>query len=184
MPAMSLTVTQNITLDGVIDASEGWFGPAGEEGVDTSDIEAVLREQMAREEAVLLGRTTFEEMRGFWPHQTDDTTGVSEHLDRVQKYVVSTTLDEPEWQHSTVLRGVDEVRELRAEAELQLTGSMTLVRTLIAERLVDAYRLFVYPVVLGRGVRLFEDATSVPELELTDCRPFRSGVALMSYRCR
>ncbi len=51
---------------------------------------------------MLLGRTTFEEMRGFWPHQTDDTTGVSDHLDRVQKYVVSTTMDDPEWQNSTV----------------------------------------------------------------------------------
>ena len=181
---MSLTVTQNITLDGVIDASEGWFAPAGEEDVDTSDIEAVLQEQMAREEAVLLGRTTFEEMRGYWPRQTNDTTGVSEHLDHVQKYVVSTTMHDPEWQNSTVLREIDEVRRLREKAELQLTGSMTLVRALIAEGLVDAYHLFVYPVVLGRGFRLFEDATSMPKLELTDCRPFRSGVALMSYRCR
>ena len=180
---MSLTVTQNITLDGVIDATEGWFAPAGGDDVDTSDIEAVLKEQMAREEAVLLGRTTFEEMRGFWPHQTDDTTGVSEHLDHVKKYVVSTTMHDPEWQNSTVLRGTEEVRELRENAELQLTGSMTLVRALIAEGLVDGYHLFVYPVVLGRGFRLFEDATAMPELELTDCRPFRSGVALMSYRC-
>jgi riboflavin biosynthesis pyrimidine reductase len=61
---------------------------------------------------------------------------------------------------------------------------MTLVRALVGEGLVDTYRLFVYPVVLGRGFRLFQDATSVPELELTDCRRFRSGVALMSYRCR
>ncbi len=62
------------------------------------------------------------------------------------------------------------MRELRDREELQVTGSMTLVRALVAEGLVDAYRLFVYPVVLGRGFRLFEDATSVPELELTDCR--------------
>ena len=181
---MSLTVTQNITLDGVIDASEGWFAPAGEEASTPRTSRRWSQEQMAKEEAVLLGRTTFEEMRGFWPHQTDDTTGVSDHLDRVQKYVVSTTMDDPEWQNSTVLRGLDEVRELRDREELQVTGSMTLVRALVAEGVVDAYRLFVYPVVLGRGFRLFEDATSVPELELTDCRPFRSGVALMSYRRR
>jgi dihydrofolate reductase len=93
-------------------------------------------------------------------------------------------MDDPEWQNSAVLRGIDEVSALREEAELQLTGSMTLVRALIAEGLVDAYRLFVYPVVLGRGFRLFEDATSAPELELTDCRSFRSGVALLSYVCR
>ena len=181
---MSLIVTQNITVDGVIDASEGWFGPAGEEGVDTSDIEAVLQEQMAEEEAVLLGRATFEEMRGYWPLQTDDTTGVTDHLNRVQKYVVSSSLQDPEWDNSTVLRGIDEVRELRQETALQLTGSMALVHQLIAAGLVDEYRLFVYPVVLGRGTRLFEDATGVPELRLVDCRSFRSGVALMSYRCK
>jgi dihydrofolate reductase len=180
---MSLVVTENITLDGVIDAGGGWFAPAGE-GADTSDIEAVVADHMAEERAVLLGRTTFEEMRGFWPHQTDDTTGVSDHLDRVQKYVVSTTMEDAEWENSTVLRDIDEVRALRDSEELQVTGSMTLVRALVAEGLVDAYRLFVYPVVLGRGFRLFRDATSVPELELTDCRRFRSGVALMSYRCR
>ena len=60
---------------------------------------------------------------------------------------------------------------------------MTLVRALIAQGLVDEYRLFVYPVVLGRGFRLFQDATSVPDLKLAGCRAFRSGVALMSYRC-
>ena len=181
---MSLLVTQNITLDGVIDASEGWFAPAGEEQVDTSDIEATLQQHMAERRPVLLGRNTFEQMRGFWPRQTDDTTGVRDHLNRVQKYVVSTTLQDPEWESSTVLRSLDDVRELRRETDLQLTGSMTLVRRLIAEGLVDEYRLFVYPVVLGRGIRLFEEATSVPGLELTECRPFRSGVALMSYRCR
>jgi dihydrofolate reductase len=180
---MSLLVTENITLDGVIDAGGGWFAPAGD-GPDTSDIEEVLGEHMAEERDLLLGRTTFEELRGFWPHQTEDSTGVSDHLNRMRKHVVSTTMDDPEWQNSAVLRGIDEVSALREEAELQLTGSMTLVRALIAEGLVDAYRLFVYPVVLGRGFRLFEDATSAPELELTDCRSFRSGVALLSYVCR
>ena len=179
---MRLIVTENITLDGVIDASEGWFAPAGDDE-DTSDIEAALGEHMAEGNAVLLGRTTFEEMRGFWPHQHDDTTGVRDHLDRTQKYVVSTTMETPGWENSSVLRSLDEVAELKHERDLQVTGSMTLVRGLIAAGLVDAYRLFVYPVVLGRGFRLFEDATSVPELELTDCRPFRSGVVLMSYRC-
>ena len=180
---MRLIVTENITLDGVIDATEGWFAPAGED-VDTSDIEAVVQEHMAEGSGVLLGRTTFEEMRGYWPHQADDDTGVSAHLDRIDKFVVSTTMGDPEWQNSTVLPGIDAVRELKRERDLQVTGSVTLVRGLIAAGLVDEYRLFVYPVVLGRGARLFEDATDVAGLELTDLRSFRSGVALMSYRCR
>jgi dihydrofolate reductase len=180
---MSLIVTENTTLDGVIDAAGGWFAPAGEEE-DTSDIEAVLGEHMAEGNSLLLGRKTFDELRGYWPRQADDTTGVSDHLNRTHKYVLSSTMGDPEWENSSVLRGLDEVEQLKRERDLQVTGSITLVRALIAGGLVDEYRLFVYPVVLGRGARLFEDATAMPGLELVDCRPFRSGVVLMAYRCR
>src|SRR5918994_5939449 len=100
-----LVVTENITLDGVIDASEGWFSPAGEEQVDQSDIIAALREQQENADAVLFGRVTFEEMRGYWPRQADDETGVSEYLNRVSKYVVSSTMTDPQWERSTVLSG-------------------------------------------------------------------------------
>ena len=96
------------------------------------------------------------------------------------KYVVSSTLSDPEWENTTVLRGIEEVRTL--EGEIGLTGSITLVHQLIEAGVVDGYRLFVYPVVLGRGKRLFEDATGVPDLKLTGCRAFISG-SLMSYRC-
>jgi dihydrofolate reductase len=180
---MSLILTENITLDGVIDASEGWFAPAGEEDVDTSDIEATLQEHMAEDSAVLLGRRTFEEMRGFWPLQTNDTTGVTDHLNRAKKYVVSSTLEDPEWENTEILRGIEEVAALKEHTDVAVTGSLTLVPELIAAGLVDEYRLFVYAVVLGRGQRLFEGATTVPDLRLVECRPFNSGVALMSYRC-
>jgi dihydrofolate reductase len=72
-----LIVTQNITLDGVIDAAEGWFDPAGEEEVDQSDVIKAIREQMATTDALLVGRVTFEQLRGYWPHQADDVTGGS-----------------------------------------------------------------------------------------------------------
>jgi dihydrofolate reductase len=182
-----LVVTENITLDGVIDAADGWFAPAGDDGdVDNSDSEAVLREQIAAEDALLLGRKTFEEFRGFWPRQTDDTTGITAHLNRVSKYVVSSTLEDPQWENSTVLRGdlTEEVRALKARPgkEIGVTGSVTLVRALIAAGLVDEYRLFVYPGVLGRGRRLFHDATTVPRLRLTKATPLRSGVVLLAYQ--
>lgn len=183
---MKLVITQNMTLDGVIDAAEGWFSPEGDDGDDTSDIETELQHQMRAEDGFLVGRTTFEEMRGYWPSQTDDTTGIGDHLNRVAKYVVSTTLTDPEWEPTTVLRGspVEEVRALKAEpgADIVTTGSMTLVRELVSAGVVDEYRLFVYPVVLGRGRRLFEDATQVPKLRLVEARSFRSGVALLRYR--
>jgi dihydrofolate reductase len=181
-----LVVTENITLDGVIDASAGWFSVADEPGVDQSDLVAALRAQSEAADAVLFGRVTFEEMRGYWPQQTDDTTGVTDYLNRVAKYVVSTTLDDPRWQHTTMLRGPfqDEIRALKSKPgkDIVTTGSITLVHALIAAGLVDEYRLFVYPVVLGRGARLFADGTEVPRLRLLETRPFRSGVVLLRYR--
>lgn len=180
-----LVVTENITLDGVIDASEGWFTAAGDEEVDQSDLNEALREQTEAADAVLLGRVTFEQMRGYWPLQTDDETGVTDYLNNVSKYAVSSTMTDPQWERSTVLSGdlEDDVRELKGEPgkDIVVTGSITLVHELIRLGLVDEYRLFVYAVVLGRGARLFEDATSVPKLKLVESRPFRSGVVLTSY---
>ena len=180
-----LVVTENITLDGVIDASEGWFSPAGDEEVDQTDINEALRRQAGAADAVLLGRVTFEDMRGYWPLQTDDETGLTEYLNNVSKYVVSSTMKDPEWERSTVLSGdlEENVRKLKSRSgkDIVVTGSITLVHALIPLGLVDEYRLFVYPVVLGRGARLFDDATSVPKLKLVDSRRFRSGVVLTSY---
>ena len=132
-------------------------------GVDQSDLLDAQREQREAADAFLVGRVTFEQMRGYWPQQTDDTTGVSDYLDRVEKYVVSRTLEDPEWEPTTILRGPleDESRALKSApgGDIVTTGSISLVRDLIAAGLVDEYRLFVYPVVLGRGERLFADAT-------------------------
>jgi dihydrofolate reductase len=183
---LELVVTENITLDGVIDATEGWFDPAGDEGVDNSDVIEALQRQMEAQDALLLGRVTFESLRGYWPRQVDDQTGVTEHLNSVAKYVLSSTLEDPDWENTTILRGPleAEVRALKdaTRKEVGVTGSISVVRSLIAAGLVDEYRLFVYPVVLGRGERLFADATSVPRLRLIEATPFRSGIVLMSYR--
>jgi dihydrofolate reductase len=181
-----LIVTENITLDGVIDATDGWFNPAGDDDVDQSDVIAAIREQREAADALLLGRVTFEQMRGYWPLQTDDTTGITDYLNNVSKYVVSSTLQDPQWEHSTVLHGalVDEIQALKSEPgkDIVTTGSITVVRELIAAGAVDEYRLFVYPVVLGRGERLFADATEVPKLHLVDAQPFRAGTVLLRYR--
>jgi dihydrofolate reductase len=181
-----LVVTENITLDGVIDASDGWFSVADDAEVDQSDLIATLREQSEAADAVLFGRVTFEEMRGYWPQQTDDPTGVSDYLNAVSKYVVSSTLGDPEWEHTTILPGdgfQDAVRSLKSEPgrDIVTTGSITLVHALVAG-LVDEYRLFVYPVVLGHGERLFPDGTEIPRLRLLETRAFRSGVVLLRYR--
>jgi dihydrofolate reductase len=185
-----LIVTENITLDGVIDASEGWFvpGDGDGDGVDVSDVQQVITEQRDAADAFLVGRVTFEQMRGYWPKQSDDATGITDYLNRVAKYVCSTTLADPEWRGTTVLRGPlrEEVLRLKSASgsDIVTTGSMSLVGDLIAAGLVDEYRLFVYPVVLGRGHRLFEDATAMPRLRLVETRPFDSGIVLLRYRAR
>jgi dihydrofolate reductase len=180
-----LVVTENITLDGVIDAAEGWFLPSGASDADESDQLAVVQEQAVASDAFLTGRVTFEALRGFWPQQVDDRTGISEHLDRVAKYVVSTTMTDPQWANSTVLAGplVDEISALKQQPgkDIVVTGSITLVHELIPSGLIDEYRLFVFPVVLGRGRRLFEGATGLPRLRLLETQPFRSGVVLLRY---
>lgn len=177
-----LVVTENITLDGVIDMTEGWFDPLSEE-VDQSDITAANTEHREAADALLVGRNTFEAFRGFWPKQTDDPTGVSQYLNAVHKYVVSSTLGDPGWENSTVLRGpvIDEVTALKEAPgrDIVATGSIQLVHALIDADLVDEYRLFVFPVVIGRGARLFQSARVT--VELLEARPFVSGAVLLRY---
>ncbi|WP_433164637.1 dihydrofolate reductase family protein [Kribbella sp. CA-247076] len=173
-----LIVTQNITVDGVVEAGD-WFDPGGG-GQDLLD---VLTEQAARADGFLTGRVTFEEMRGFWPLQQDDTTGVTAYLNQVHKYVVSTTLRDPGWEPTTILPDLDAVRRIKEEpgTDIVCTGSITLAHGLISAGLVDEYRLFVYPTVVGAGRRLFPDG--VPQsLRLTDTRSFDGGITLSIYR--
>ena len=179
-----IVVTENITPEGVIEADGGWFAPAGRSDVDESDQLAAVQEQAAASDGFLAGRLTFEQMRAFWPRQTDDASGVTEHLGRVAKYVVSRTMTDPQWANSTVLSGTAEVAALRDRpgGDVVTTGSITLVHDLVREGLVDEYRLFVHPVVLGHGRRLFPDGTGVPTLRLLESRRFRSGVVLLRYR--
>jgi dihydrofolate reductase len=182
-----LVVTENITLDGVIDATGGWFGPSGsDDAADTEDLAAAQREHMDGADAVLLGRLTYAEFAAYWPHQHDDGSGIADYLNRTEKYVYSSALTEPGWARTTVLTGplADAVGGLKAQPgkAIVATGSMRLVTALARSGLVDEYRLFVYPVVLGRGQRLFEDANGPRPLRLVETRAFTSGVVLLRYR--
>jgi dihydrofolate reductase len=173
-----LIVTQNITVDGVVEAGD-WFDAGG----GGSDLLDVLNEQASRADAFLTGRLTFEAMRGFWPQQTDDTTGVTAYLNQVHKYVVSGTLQEPGWEPTTILRELDDVRRLKTTTgrDIVCTGSISLAHALIAAGLVDEYRLFVYPTVVATGRRLFPDGTP-QSLRLTEVKSFESGIVLLTYR--
>ena len=178
---MRIVLTENCTVDGVIDMAGDWFDPAAQD----EDLASELQRQMGGQDGLLLGRVTFESFREYWPKQDDDTTGVRDHLNRIHKYVVSTTLDDPGWDNTTILRRspVEEVRDLRDAPgrELGVTGSISVAHQLVAADLIDEYRLFVYPVTVASGARLFPDGSPPLGLRLIDCRAFQSGVALMRY---
>jgi dihydrofolate reductase len=180
-----LVITQNTTVDGSIEMLGDWFDPQGQADVDNSDLLAELHRQDSSSDAFLVGRRTFEDMRGYWPKQEDDATGITDYLNRVQKYVVSSTLTDPQWQNSTILAGdpVAEVSALKGRPgqDIVVTGSITLCHTLIRAGLVDEYRLFVYPVVQGRGRRLFPDGYELPRLRLIESRSFRGGITYSRY---
>jgi dihydrofolate reductase len=178
----TLVITQNATLDGSIEMLDDWFDPE----LQDDQLLAETHRQDAESDALLLGRQTFEDFRSYWPLRTDDTTGITDYLNAVHKYVVSSTLTEPGWANSTVLDDdpISAIRELKAAPgnDIVVTGSITLTHALAAEGLVDEYRLFVYPAVQGRGRGLFP-ADTVKTLRLVDePMAFPSGVVLLRYR--
>ncbi len=181
-----LVVTQNITLDGSVEMLGDWFDPQGQ-GADRELLEELHR-QDAEADAFLVGRRTFTDLRAYWPKQTDDTTGVTDYLNRVQKYVVSSTMTDPEWQPTTILAGdpADEVGALKqAEGrDIVCTGSIRLTHALIRAGLVDEYRLFTYPAVQGRGRRLFPDGYEATGFRVLETRAFPGGVVLHRYAAR
>ena len=181
----TLAITENITVDGSIEMLDDWFDPKRQGDTDKDDLLEEERRQSSEADALLVGRKTFEAFREYWPKQMDDTTGLTEYLNRVQKYVVSSTLTDPRWENSTVLSGdpVGKVAALKQGdgKDIVLTGSIRLAHTMIEAGLVDEYRLFVYPTVQGRGRRLFPDGYEVSRLRLLDSKAFRSGVILQRY---
>ena len=177
----TLAITQNVTVDGSVEMLGDWFDPSAQD----EELLEQTRLQAAQGDALLLGRQTFEDFRGYWPLQTDDQTGITDELDQVQKYVVSSTMTDPQWQHSTVLSGdwLAQVRDLKAQEgrDIGVTGSITLCHALIAAGLVDEYRLFIYPAAQGRGRRLFPEGAEQPTLRLVEARSFTSGIAFLRY---
>jgi dihydrofolate reductase len=181
-----LVITQNITLDGSVEMLDDWFDPQ----LQDEDLLEESHRQDSQADALLVGRRTFEDFRGYWPKQTDDPTGVTDYLNRVAKYVVSSTMSDPQWENSIVLAGsgqgwaVERAIALKSQPgkDIVLTGSISLAHALIAGGVVDEYRLFVYPTVQGRGRRLFPDGTAIGKLTLVEPpKSFRSGITLLRY---
>jgi dihydrofolate reductase len=182
-----IVVSENVTLDGVIQ------DPAGDEGfrvggwvgriTDREEVAKVTLDEALGTEALLLGRRSYEWLAARWPSRTGS---LADRLNSLPKYVVSSTLKEPEWNNSTVLKGdvADEVSELRQKlnGDIVVPGSFQLLRTLMEHDLVDELRLKVFPVVLGAGERLFGQASDKKPLRLINAQTLDDGIAFLTYQ--
>jgi dihydrofolate reductase len=195
---MELSVHTFVSLDGVMqgpggvqeDPSNrfergGWLVPHSADG-QLNPVDGWFRQA----DAILLGRTTFEMMRSYWPQVTDPDNLVATALNTWKKYVVSSTLSDADaaWGNTTVLRGdvVEQVRRLKDQpgGELQVHGSWQLVRTLHDAGLVDTYRLIQFPVVIGDGKRLFADGATPATYRITESEVLGGGAGAVSLTLR
>jgi dihydrofolate reductase len=183
-----IVISTNVSLDGVVqdpDGKEGfelggWFGQFG--GTDLEAWAEVSLGEALRTEALLLGRHSDEWFAARWSSRTGEW---ADRLNSLPKYVVSSTLEEPRWANSTVLKGdvVDEVAKLRQEldGEIVVYASYQLGRTLIEHDLVDELRLVVFPVVLGAGERLFGETSDRKPMRLVDRKTIGEGLVFLTY---
>jgi dihydrofolate reductase len=190
---MQLTLTTFLSLDGVMQGpggptedpsggfkQGGWMVPYADEAMGR-----FVTDWFAAADAFLLGRTTYEIMAAYWPQVADDDE-VAGKLNSLPKHVASTTLDKVTWNNSTLIKGdlVEEIMKLKAEAgqELQVHGSGKLAQTLIRHGLIDEYRLWFHPVVLGSGKRLFPEGQPSVALKLIETKVTGTGVVIHIYQ--
>ncbi len=172
-----LQVAEFLTLDGVMEAPDQWNGP-------------FLNEEMGMEiggtlfqcDALLYGRRTYEEMAAAWPERTGD---MADRFNSIPKFVVSTTLQEVTWNNSRLIKGniAEEVSKLKQQfgQNIVILGSGDLVRTLMHHHLIDEYALVVCPLILGKGKRLFQDASRTT-LRLVTSKAYTTGAVWLSYQ--
>lgn len=190
---MKLTISLQVTLDGVAQANGGnneeldpgftrggWAIPLGDD-----QGEQYILDTWRRPDAFLMGRKTFDMFATFWGARSDDG-GFGEAISSKPKYVVSNRLTDPAWEHSTVVSGdvAAEIRKLKAQpgGELLLVGSVRLARWLLENELVDEINLVQFPVIVGEGERLFPQDGTDFALELLDTQVFGTGAIGLTYR--
>ncbi len=182
-----IVISENISLDGVVQdpagaegfSRGGWVGRVGDQGREGAA--KVLLDEHLGAEALLQGRRTYEFLAARWPFRNGE---LAFRMNSMPKYVVSSTLEDPKWNNTTVIKDdvMTEVSKLKQElnGEIVVAGSIQLVRTLIAHDLVDEVRLMVYPVVLGAGVQLFGETSDTLPIRLVTTEAI-GDLAHLSY---
>lgn len=167
-----------VTLDSVIEAPEKWV-------MADDEMFAAIEADYAKSDALLLGRRTYETFAASWPERGSEVPN-ADWMNNTRKYVASTTLESPEWNNSTVIQGdvAEAVARLKLEdgKDIMVNGSGMLVRTLMRDHLLDQLRLFLHPVVVGSGRRLFDDESDPVELALIDSHAYENGVISLTYK--
>ena len=181
-----IVISENVSLDGVVQ------DPAGDEGFrhggwvglikDRPELSKLALDEALGTDALLLGRRSYEWLAARWPSRSGE---LADRLNSLPKYVVSSTLEHPDWNNSTVLDGdvVNEVSRLKHEldGEIVVPASFQLLRTLMEHDLVDELRLKIFPVVLGAGERLFGETRDKKSVRLVATQALADGVAVLTY---
>jgi dihydrofolate reductase len=167
-----------ISLDGVIEDANEWTGPWF-----NAQVGQAVGAMMAAQDAMLLGRVTYDAFAAHWPHQTGE---IADTMNGTAKYVVSGTLKSADWQNTTVIprdQAAEEITELKQQPgkSIGMTGSGTLVSWLLREGLLDELHLLVFPVVLGHGKRLFAEPDDKVPVKLLDSATYETGVVHLTY---
>ncbi len=167
-----------ISIDGVIEDPNEWMGPWFNAAVGEA-----VGAMMGAQDAMLLGGVTYDAFAAHWPHQTGE---MADTMNGTAKYVVSGTLESADWQNTTVIpraRAAEQIAELKRQSgkNIGVTGSGTLVGWLLRAGLLDELHLLVFPVVLGRGKRLFAEAADTVPLSLLDSATYETGVVHLTY---
>jgi dihydrofolate reductase len=186
--AARIVVTEFVSLDGVMEAPGGepdFKYPGWTFEFDRGDDGNQFKlDETMRSDGLLIGRRTYESFAGAWPHREGE---FADKFNAMPKFVVSTTLQDPEWNNTTVLGSGDataEVRKLKEEfdGELQVPGSHRLVQELIASDLVDQVNLMIFPVVLGTGKRVFGDYSDKKTMQLVESKTVGEGIVILVYQ--
>lgn len=170
----------HVSLDGVTESPEKWTFQ-----FFNDEVGQVVGSQMAQSDAILLGRRTYEEFAAYWPDKSAADDPIAAFLNNTPKYVASTTLKSLEWKNSTLIRGdvADALAQLKEEPgkNITITGSVTLVESLLSSGLIDELRLLLFPIVVGNGRRLFEDIREQVPLKLLESKVFGTGVVALTF---
>lgn len=181
-----IVVIEWVTLDGVFDAQpeyySEWFLP-----YYSLARQEWIRRKIESADTLLLGKTTYEMLAQFWSQQTDDSMGPAAKLNSMPKVVVSTTLKERIWQNTEKIISknvVDEIKKLKKQqsGDILISGSRTLVLTLLEANLIDEIDLLIHPIIYGKGIKFFNEKLTVTKLNLIDTKQMDFGVIAHLYQ--